>query len=866
MRCASVGDRAPRTITSTTRVAPSPSRTTRRAISASTPVTARVNAACWRDPAAIRAFPAAPLASRITVSFVLMSSSSVIALSVGWTASRSDARRTRAGTAASVTTNTRSVAMSGAIMPAPLPSAATVTRRPPRRNVSTAVFGKASVVVIASAACGKPPGASAAAAARTPARRRARGTWTPIRPVAHGRTAAGAPPRRRAPSAVDSAAVRGPSAPVQALAFPAWTRTAAARPAATRRRASCTGAAGARFVVNTPATLAGSSAAISATSRPRCFSPARTPAKRNPGTRTRCARRRSLIRRASRLPVALLVLLAAAAGARVVAADLRPVAPDGLDLLWVVRVTAVRQRHARRRALATLHRLDLRGQGRDVAFRVLDRHPRARACGGLGAELDAHQLLDDLDLETTHHRLEHVVAFLLVGLERLDLAVAAETDALLQVVHAEEVVLPEGVQRLEHDQLLEVARDRWRELLLAPVIGLAHLLDEHVLQAFDTEPGALGVGEVQAEVELREHRIVERLPVPFLRRGLGVGVGGDEILREPLGHLDHVLLEVVAREEVPPPGIDHLALLVEDVVILEEVLPDVEVVRLDLLLGVADGARAQAMLDRHALLHAEALHETLHAVGAEDAEEVVLERQVEARRPRVTLAAAAAAELVVDPPGLVPLGAEDVEAAGFHHLLALGRADLAVLVEDLLVPRLVLLRRLLELLADLLDALHILPAVVLVPALRRAQRLLVRPAFFLVQPLRLDVQVLGGPVAPAVLGEISVAADAALHEQRELEGGEAALVLGAPLVELAGRVVGPVPGLVPGVEHGGVSCPQRLEVLPLRRDRAPAPRVEERRLELPHHALIAGWDGIVVSDGGDELDRAHLLEATPERA
>ena len=164
--------------------------------------------------------------------------------------------------------------MSGAIMPAPLPSAATVTWRPPRRKVSTAVFGKASVVVIASAACGKPPGASAAAAARTPARRRARGTWTPIRPVAQGRTAAGATPRSRAASAVDSAAVRSPSAPVQALAFPAWTRTAAARPAATRRRASCTGAAGARFVVNTPATLAGSSAAISATSRPRCFSPA----------------------------------------------------------------------------------------------------------------------------------------------------------------------------------------------------------------------------------------------------------------------------------------------------------------------------------------------------------------------------------------------------------------------------------------------------------------------------------------------------------------------------------------------------------------------------------------------------------------
>src|SRR5947199_1537057 len=388
MRRASVGDRAPRTITSTTRVAPSPSRTTRRAISASTPVTARVNTACWRDPVAIRAFPAAPLA-----------------------------------------------------------------------------------------------------------------TWTPIRPVAQGRTAAGATPRSRAASAVDSAAVRSPSAPVQALAFPAWTRTAAARPAATRRRASCTGAAGARFVVNTPATLAGSSAAISATSRPRCFSPARTPAKRNPGTRTRCARRRSLIRRASRLSVALLVLLAAAAGARVVAADLRPVAPDGLDLLQVVRVTAVRERHARRRALATLHRLDLRGQGRDVALRVLDRHPRVRACGGLGAELDAHQLLDDLDLETTHHRLEHVVAFFLVGLERLDLAVAAEPDALLQVVHAEEVVLPEGVQRLEHDELLQVAHDGRAELLLAPVVGLTDLLDEDVLERLHAEPGAFLLRKVQPEVE-----------------------------------------------------------------------------------------------------------------------------------------------------------------------------------------------------------------------------------------------------------------------------------------------------------------------------------------------------------------------------
>ena len=105
----------------------------------------------------------------------------------------------------------------------------------------------------------------------------------------------------------------------------------------------------------------------------------------------------------------------------------------------------------------------------------------------------------------------------------------------------------------------------------------------------------------------------------------------------------------------------------------------------------------------HALLHAEALHQALHAVGAEDAQQVVLEREVEARRAGIALPAAAAAELVVDAARLVALGAEDVEAAGRDHLLALAGARLLVLLEDVLVARLVLLRRLLELLADLLD-------------------------------------------------------------------------------------------------------------------------------------------------------------------
>ena len=55
---------------------------------------------------------------------------------------------------------------------------------------------------------------------------------------------------------------------------------------------------------------------------------------------------------------------------------------------------------------------------------------------------------------------------------------------------------------------------------------------------------------------------------------------------------------------------------------------------------------------------------------AEDAHEVVFQGQVEAGGAGVALAAGAAAQLVVDAAGLVALGAQDVEAAQFHHAFA----------------------------------------------------------------------------------------------------------------------------------------------------------------------------------------------------
>ena len=77
-------------------------------------------------------------------------------------------------------------------------------------------------------------------------------------------------------------------------------------------------------------------------------------------------------------------------------------------------------------------------------------------------------------------------------------------------------------------------------------------------------------------------------------------------------------------------------------------------------------------LDRHVLFHAQPQHQVLHALAAENAQQVVLQREEKARAAGVALAAGAPAELVVDAAGLVALGGHDVQPAQSHHFIVLG--------------------------------------------------------------------------------------------------------------------------------------------------------------------------------------------------
>ncbi len=142
-----------------------------------------------------------------------------------------------------------------------------------------------------------------------------------------------------------------------------------------------------------------------------------------------------------------------------------------------------------------------------------------------------------------------------------------------------------------------------------------------------------------------------------------------------------LLPQVGPVEDLLAAPVDHLALLVHDLVVLEDVLADLGVAGLDRALGLLDGLGDHLGLDGDVVGQGLA-HHPRHGAGGEQAHQLVLERQVEAALAGVALAPRPAPELVVDAPALVALGAEHVETAQVADLVALGRAfGLVLLVE-----------------------------------------------------------------------------------------------------------------------------------------------------------------------------------------
>ena len=291
-------------------------------------------------------------------------------------------------------------------------------------------------------------------------------------------------------------------------------------------------------------------------------------------------------------------------------------------------------------------------------------------------DLDAQDGTQVVLVHGVDEHLERAVGLGLVLDQRVALAKAAQADAGLEVVHLLQIVHPTGIDDAQHDLGVELAHQVLAQALGLHVVALLNIVQNIGRQGLKVLVGELGRIDMAGELH---DPLAQALQIALAL----VAVLGAELLHAAVHGVVHdlgdVIGQVLAVQDLVALGIDDLALLVHDVVVLKDALTHGEVDALDLVLGALDGLGDDLVLDGHVVAHVGGDHhlgDTVHLVATEQAHQIVLERQVELGLARIALTARTAAQLVVDTTGLMALSADDSQAAGGKHALALGLAGL----------------------------------------------------------------------------------------------------------------------------------------------------------------------------------------------
>ena len=189
-------------------------------------------------------------------------------------------------------------------------------------------------------------------------------------------------------------------------------------------------------------------------------------------------------------------------------------------------------------------------------------------------------------------------------------------------------------------------------------------------------------------------RIPQRVQIPVLHVA-GGGSAGDISGHGVINHAADIVLNIAGIEDVVTGSVNHLALLVEHLVVLKDVFTHLKVLVLHLRLGALNGVRDHLGFDGDIVRHIEAVHHVLHGLTHEAHHQLIAHGQVEAGLTRVTLAASTTTQLVINAAGLVTLGTQHVEATGLAHLVTqlLGALPLGI---DFCFPGLLVLLFILE--------------------------------------------------------------------------------------------------------------------------------------------------------------------------
>ena len=146
----------------------------------------------------------------------------------------------------------------------------------------------------------------------------------------------------------------------------------------------------------------------------------------------------------------------------------------------------------------------------------------------------------------------------------------------------------------------------------------------------------------------------------------------DQLVHHVVAHIADDCRDVGGAHELDALLEDGLALVVDDVVVLQEVLADLEVALFNAPLTGFERLVHPRVNNGFPFLNAEPTHDCVEPVGGEDAQKIVFQADIEFRLAGIALAAGTAAQLIVDAPAFMALGAEHIEPARIKRAFLLG--------------------------------------------------------------------------------------------------------------------------------------------------------------------------------------------------
>src|SRR5690348_4747918 len=192
-----------------------------------------------------------------------------------------------------------------------------------------------------------------------------------------------------------------------------------------------------------------------------------------------------------RLPATLLILLAAAAGAGIIAPDFS----TGADRFGG---------------------FGLRGSG--LILQLLLALPAFDFASFFfrTGRLNQEQIASGLAINAAHHVFEQSEGFFFEFDQWIFLAVAAQADAFLEVIEAEEMVFPLGIHDIENDPALEPAHHGRAEERLFLLIAQPNFFDQRVAQLIVRQTGGIQADGLEINAKLAEDLARELRQIPLL--------------------------------------------------------------------------------------------------------------------------------------------------------------------------------------------------------------------------------------------------------------------------------------------------------------------------------------------------------------